>query len=152
MIAIGMAIGRVIIGMLIRAMQSIGRAASRIRVPHVRRDSRSRKNKQQKKDGRNGYYDQGGGQVELSYKEIQRIMQSAPVRAALQKQAQIIAGEANRIAAAEGLDTYQAVVESGTRPKGRPYSRAISYQGAEFEWGTSKTERRRILGRAADLR
>lgn len=75
-------------------------------------------------------------------------MQSQAVRRALAAEAQAIAGTANALIAAEGLSTITATVESGTRPRGRPYSRVVIEGGAPFEWGTAKVDRRRILGRA----
>jgi hypothetical protein len=90
------------------------------------------------------------GPVTASPADIVAAMQSPKVRAALQHRAESVAARANTIIDAEGLDTITATVESGTRPKGRPYSRVVIHDGARYEYGTSKTERRRILGRAAE--
>lgn len=38
--------------------------------------------------------------------------------------------------------------EDGTRPKGRPYAR-LYFSNVDQEFGTSKTKRWRVLGRAA---
>ena len=43
----------------------------------------------------------------------------------------------------------EASVESGTRPKGRPFSYVVS-NNVDQEWGDRYTERRRILGRVAE--
>lgn len=102
--------------------------------------------------GGNTFYLPGGssGQVQLSSKDIVAAMQSPRVRADLERKAAQIAMRANVIIQNEGLQSITAEVESGTRPKGRPYSRAIIYDGARFEWGTQNTERWRILGRASE--
>lgn len=85
--------------------------------------------------------------TELSYEFIRDAMQSAPVRAALAKRRDAIAQRAGALASAEKV-TPDITTSEGTRPQGRPYAR-ISADAAQ-EWGTSRTARRRILGRAAD--
>lgn len=77
---------------------------------------------------------------------IKAVMQSAEVRAALRARAESVKSRANSMDPELG-----AYVTDGTRPKGRPYSRVISDDGAEREFGSSKTARRRTLGRAAGL-
>lgn len=89
-----------------------------------------------------------GSSLEITSEMITRAMQSPAVRQALKVTADRIAGQANGIISGEGLQTITAVVESGTRPRGRPYSRVVIEGGARFEWGTQKVGRRRILGRA----
>lgn len=87
--------------------------------------------------------------VEVSSELIEEAMRSAETRAGLGARAESIRGRAASLAAAEDTRTQTPRVESGTRPKGRPYSRVTIDDGAAQEWGTSRTQRRRILGRAA---
>lgn len=88
--------------------------------------------------------------VRVSNDLIVEAMQAQETRDALAAKAQQIASRAAQIA--QGEDPAYDIdvrVESGTRPKGRPYSRVVADDLAQ-EWGTSNTERRRILGRAAE--
>lgn len=87
--------------------------------------------------------------VEISYEFVREAMQSKPVRAGLAAKAKQVHGRAEQLAQSEG-ENMGLDVEHGTRPKGRPYSRVVSPDGAAQEWGTSVKERRRILGRAAE--
>lgn len=87
--------------------------------------------------------------IELHYDGIREVMQSREVRRALREQAERVASRARQIDAEFGEGVR---VEDGTRPRGRPYSRVVHDTGAEMEWGTSRTERRRVLGRAADIK
>lgn len=80
---------------------------------------------------------------------IVEAMQKPVVRDALKNKAEKIASTHDRLADAEGSDN-RARVESGTRPKGRPFSNVVVDGGAADEWGDSKTERRRRLGRASN--
>lgn len=75
---------------------------------------------------------------------------SSNVRAALRSRAQAIAARADQLAREAPAYEVNARVEEGTRPGGRPYARAISYD-ADQEFGTWGKKRRRILGRAADI-
>jgi hypothetical protein len=85
-----------------------------------------------------------------NYQFVQQVMQSPRVRKALQNKAQAGAKVTDRTASAQGMST-RATVTSGTRPRGRPYSR-ISLPGGD-EFGDYKTPRRRVLGLvAAQLR
>jgi hypothetical protein len=70
------------------------------------------------------------------------------VRAALAKTATEVRSRAESIAGAEGVK-LDSSTSSGTRPKGRPYSRVSSPNVAQ-EFGTQTVSRRRILGRAGD--
>ena len=79
---------------------------------------------------------------------ILNAMQAAPVRAALAAKAQTLRGRVNSLGASEGVE-MEAYVESGTRPKGRPFSYVVS-NNVDQEWGDRYTERRRILGRVAE--
>lgn len=85
------------------------------------------------------------------YRDLLRTVAGTPgVRAALRKQAQAVATRADQIAAAEAYE-FNGRVEEGTRPRGRPFARVISYD-ADQEFGTWGKKRRRILGRAADIK
>lgn len=75
-------------------------------------------------------------------------MQSDPVRAALEAKARKLASRADSLGTSEGVD-MSCTVDSGTRPKGRPYSRVLS-ENVSQEWGDRSTERHRILGRVAE--
>lgn len=85
------------------------------------------------------------------YRDLMRKVADTPkVRAALRVHAQAVASRADQIAAAEAYE-FNGRVEEGTRPRGRPFARVISYD-ADQEFGTWGKKRRRILGRAADIR
>lgn len=86
--------------------------------------------------------------VRISRALIVEHMQSKAVRSALEEKARKIASRVDSLGASEGV-TMNARVESGTRPKGRPYSNVVSSNVAA-EWGDRYTERRRILGRVAE--
>ena len=75
-------------------------------------------------------------------------MRTPKVRAALAKKADEARSRVDSLGASEGV-TMNARVESGTRPKGRPYSNVVS-DNVSQEWGDRWTERRRILGRVAE--
>lgn len=84
-----------------------------------------------------------------NYRGIGEVLRLPVVRAELRNQASRIASRARSLDAAEGGDA-QIAVSDGTRPRGRAYAR-VSSTDVEGEWGTSKTARRRTLGRAADI-
>lgn len=85
--------------------------------------------------------------VRLSPELIRGAMQSPAVRAKLDELADGIARRAEAIAEAEDVDVT-ITRSSGTRPQGRPFARVTS-DNVDAEWGTSKTRRSRVLGRAA---
>ena len=87
------------------------------------------------------------GRVRISNELIVAAMQSDKVRTALAARADQIATRARAIADDEEVEVT-ITRKDGTRPKGRPYSRVTS-DNVDAEWGTSKTRRSRILGRAA---
>lgn len=86
--------------------------------------------------------------VRLSRASIVAAMQSDETRRTLERKAAALVARANALGASEGVD-MDAVVESGTRPLGRPFSNVKSTNVAQ-EWGDRYTERRRILGRVAE--
>lgn len=86
--------------------------------------------------------------VRLSSELIVQAMQSQTVRAAVAARADRIASRAKKIAQDEEVDVTITRTD-GTRPKGRPFSRVTS-DNVDAEWGTSKTSRSRIMGRAAN--
>lgn len=86
--------------------------------------------------------------MNLTYEYIQRAAQSAVVRKALQVKADKIKSRAESIATAEEV-TMQVTTEAGIRPRGRPFVNVVS-DNAEQEFGSSRTKRRRILGRAGE--
>lgn len=86
--------------------------------------------------------------VTISNDFIVEAMQSETVREALKARAARIAARARALASAEAPDMRIEQID-GTRPKGRPYSR-VTGSDIDQEWGTSRTERRRILGRARE--
>jgi hypothetical protein len=93
--------------------------------------------------------------VQLDYRAIGEIMRSQPVRRALRERAEPIAERARALARSDGLDELAEAIriEDGTRPRGRPYSQVVidHPDGEIYEFGTTKTEARRLLGRAADV-
>lgn len=84
--------------------------------------------------------------MKLSHERWLAIQQAQPVRTALLRKANKIAARARATASAENVDT-EITVTSGTRPKGRPFSRVTS-SNAAAEHGTSWTKRSRVLGRS----
>lgn len=87
------------------------------------------------------------GEVEISYEFIQKAANHPDVVAHLQVVADRIRKRAEGIAANEGVD-MQVTTVAGVRPGGRPFVNVVS-DNAEQEFGSSRVDRRRILGRAA---
>lgn len=89
------------------------------------------------------------------YSGIREVMQSDKVREALHHHAEQILPRAKELAKAAKLPEFAVSlkVEDGTRPKGRPYSRVTADHpdGEKIEWGDTNTNRRRILGQAANI-
>lgn len=79
---------------------------------------------------------------------IRKAMQHELTRQALADRGASIQSSARALASSEGVDA-NFWNESGTRPGGRPFTN-VYCDNADQEFGTSKTERRRILGRAAE--
>lgn len=77
------------------------------------------------------------------------------VRAALKAKAEEIAARARTTAAAEIDDGFASEirVSEEIRPSGRPTAKVLADRAdaADREWGSTNTERRRVLGRAAAL-
>jgi len=82
---------------------------------------------------------------------LRTVAGTSKVRKALADRARAIAARADQLATQPPAYEMNAKVEEGIRPKGRPYARVISYD-ADQEFGTYGIKRRRILGRAADIK
>ncbi len=82
-------------------------------------------------------------------------MRSAQVRRALREVADAIEPRAKSLARAEVSEEFaEAIyVEEETRPRGRPTARVIADRddGEAVEFGDTNQDRRRILGRAAQV-
>lgn len=87
-------------------------------------------------------------ETEITPAFILSAMREPGVAAQLQVVASRVAARAVSIAAAEGVEMEVTTV-AGVRPKGRPYVNVVT-NNAEQEYGSARTKRRRILGRAAD--
>jgi len=87
-------------------------------------------------------------QIRLTDRLFKEVIQKPTVRAALRNKAEAVQSRADAIASSEG-EKLDSKVTSGTRPKGRPYSR-VSSTNIDQEYGTTVKERKRILGRAAE--
>lgn len=87
---------------------------------------------------------------------LPQIMRSQTVRGALRKQADAIVPRARSLARSEISDEFadSIRVSEETRPRGRPTAKVIADRedAADHEYGTTSTERRRLLGRAARTR
>lgn len=77
----------------------------------------------------------------------EQIMRNPKVQADIRAVAVRKASRARAITEAEGGEA-EITVETGIRPAGRAYSNIVSNRPDE-EFGTSKTARRRALGRAS---
>lgn len=80
---------------------------------------------------------------------LERVSLLSPVRAALRSRAEQIASRARQIDSSEGGNADITIVEK-IRPRGRATADVVS-DNVDGEYGTSKTARRRTLGRAADI-
>lgn len=87
-------------------------------------------------------------EVEISSDLIEKAMTNADVRKHLQVVADRVANRARRIAANEGVE-MNVTTTAGTRPGGRPYVNVLG-DNPDQEWGSSWSEKFRILGRAAE--
>ena len=87
-------------------------------------------------------------EVEISRAFVEAAMRHPGVVEHLGVVARRIKDRADQLAANEGVD-LETWVEQNTRPKGRP--QAVVYgDNVEQEWGSSRSDRRRILGRAGE--
>lgn len=84
----------------------------------------------------------------IDFRAVGDAMRSQGVRRALAQRADRIAAAARSLNAAEQVDA-RIGREDGTNARGRPYGR-ITSTAVDAEYGTSKTARRRVLGRAAE--
>jgi hypothetical protein len=95
------------------------------------------------------------GRFEPDPRGIGQVMRSAQVRRALRQVAGAIEPRAKSLARAEVSEEFaEAIyVEEDTRPRGRPTARVIADRedGEAVEFGDNAQERRRILGRAAQV-
>ncbi len=86
-------------------------------------------------------------ELEISRELILKAMHHADVKAHLQVIANRRKKRAEQIAASEGVEMTVTTV-AGVRPGGRPFVNIVS-DNVDQEFGTARTKRRRILGRAA---
>ncbi|MEL3944875.1 hypothetical protein [Streptomyces sp. LNU-CPARS28] len=95
------------------------------------------------------------GRFEPDARGIGEVMRGPQVRGALRQVADAIEPRARTLARAEvsGEFADAIYVEEDTRPRGRPTARVIAdREDAEaVEFGDTNLERRRILGRAAQV-
>lgn len=90
--------------------------------------------------------------VRITRDTVFRAMQSQPVRDALKVRAEQIKNRAEMLKGdSVHTENTNLEVSSGTRPKGRPYSRVTS-DNPDAEYGTMKSPKIRLLGKAAGLR
>lgn len=82
----------------------------------------------------------------LSRDQVNAIMRNRDVRRGLETAGRQLAGRAQAITTASGGSARISLVK-GIRPKGRSFVNVQS-DSADEEFGTSKTQRRRALGRA----
>ncbi|MDX3044105.1 hypothetical protein PV383_44135 [Streptomyces caniscabiei] len=98
----------------------------------------------------------GRVRIQFDRRGMEAIMRLPEVRAALHNKAEEIASRAKSIAASEIDDGFASEihVSDETRPSGRPVAKveATRQDAADHEWGSTNTQRRRVLGRAAAVR
>lgn len=89
------------------------------------------------------------------YSEGAEIAKIAMESDTAQNVAKAILEKAQELARAAGYDEYadQLRIETGERPRGRPYIRVIADtdDASDIEFGDTGTERLRILGRAGNV-
>ena len=86
--------------------------------------------------------------VEISREFIEEAMRHETVTKQLRAVADRVQRRADLLAGAEGVEMHTWVEES-VRPGGRPQAQVYG-DNEEQEYGTDRTERRRILGRAGE--
>ena len=87
-------------------------------------------------------------ETEISSELIQKAMKHPDLLKHLQVVADRVKSTATSLAAAEGVEMEVSTI-SGVRPGGRPYVNVLA-DNEEQEFGSSRTGRRRILGRAGE--
>lgn len=87
-------------------------------------------------------------EVEITPQFIQDAAQNPGVRAHLQVVADRVKARAEALAASEGVE-MGITTRAGIRPGGRPFVN-VEGDNAEQEWGSSRMDRFRILGRAGE--
>ena len=87
-------------------------------------------------------------EVEITPEFIQSAMHQPGVAVALQVVADRVARRAEGIATNEGVE-IGITTTAGVRPKGRPYVNVVA-DNVDQEWGSSRSGKYRILGRAAE--
>ncbi|MFF7290669.1 hypothetical protein [Streptomyces griseorubiginosus] len=84
---------------------------------------------------------------------LPEVMRSEQVRGALRATAEEIVPRAKALARAEVSEEFaeSITVSEEIRPRGRPTAKVIADRedASDHEYGTTSTERRRLLGRAA---
>lgn len=86
-------------------------------------------------------------EMRISQETVAEVLGSAQVRSALNAERDRIAKRAQGIAESEQIPG-KITAKDGVRPKGRPFAR-VEFDNADQEWGTARTARSRVLGRAA---
>lgn len=86
-------------------------------------------------------------EIVISDNLIRKAMHQPGVKAHMQVIADRRKKRAEQIAKAEGVEMNVTTI-AGTRPGGRPFVNVVA-DNVDQEFGTSRTKRRRILGRAA---
>jgi hypothetical protein len=86
--------------------------------------------------------------VEISYELIQKAAQHPDVRDRLQDLANTVKANAERLAAAEGVE-MTVTTKAGIRPAGRPFVN-VEADNADQEFGSAVSGRYRIMGRAGE--
>lgn len=87
-------------------------------------------------------------EMEISAAYIKEAMQHPGVAEQLQVVADRVRSRGAALANSEGVE-MNITTTAGIRPGGRPFVNVVADNAAQ-EFGTSKTERRRILGRAGE--
>lgn len=87
-------------------------------------------------------------EIVISTEYIREARDHLGVAAQLQVVANRIQARAAALAASEDVE-MTVTTTAGKRPGGRPFVNVVS-DNSDQEFGTSKTERRRILGRAGE--
>jgi len=88
------------------------------------------------------------GKIEISREFVQQAAQQPIVRQALRQTAERVRRRADSLAASENVK-MNTWIEEGTRPGWRPQAQVYG-DNAEQEWGSARSDRRRIMGRAAE--